>query len=63
MTNDNKHEDNDRKKVSDEEMEDVVGGLMAVVIIGGHAIVDSGLGGDGEGQEFHAGIPSCPELN
>ncbi|MEC9476844.1 MAG: hypothetical protein VX764_07400 [Planctomycetota bacterium] len=27
MTNDNKHEDNDRKKVSDEELEDVAGGL------------------------------------
>ncbi|MEE2882235.1 MAG: hypothetical protein VYD70_00755 [Planctomycetota bacterium] len=27
MTEDKKHDDNDRKKVSDEEMEDVAGGL------------------------------------
>ncbi|MEE2882869.1 MAG: hypothetical protein VYD70_04005 [Planctomycetota bacterium] len=38
MTNDKKHEDNDRKKVSDEEMEDVVGGLIAAVIIGRNAV-------------------------
>jgi hypothetical protein len=31
MTDDNKHDDKDRKKLSDEEMKDVAGGFRATV--------------------------------
>jgi hypothetical protein len=36
MTDDKKHDDKDRKKLSDEEMEDVAGGD-----VGGHLLIES----------------------
>lgn len=36
MTDDKKHDDKDRKKLSDEEMEDVAGGD-----VGGHLIIEA----------------------
>ncbi len=65
MTNDNKHEDKDRKKVSDEELKAVVGGARPYVKLGdikgeyakpkkkpSSGIADPSFNGDGP-----AGVP------
>ena len=49
MTNDNKHEDPDRKKVSDEEIEDVAGG--AIIQYGG---VQTGMTGRGRSVDHNS---------
>ena len=53
MTDDKKHDDKDRKKLSDEEMEDVAGGALKF----GHIQDGKGKKKDADKNKFGDGIP------